>query len=215
MENEQNPETGLNPEAASLTPKDSEPRPKKRRPAWRETFDTVVGALLIALITRGAVAEPRYIPSGSMLPTLEINDRLIIEKISNYTQSVHRGDILVFYPPTGAPRQANALNDTLRWLGLTGEEAYIKRVIGLPGETVAVREGKVWINGKALKEPYIKEAPDYEMAGVKVPEGNLFMMGDNRNNSADSHVWGPLPEANIIGHASFRFWPMNRMGVVE
>ena len=189
---------------------------KKRRPAWRETFDTVVGALLIALITRGAVAEPRYIPSGSMLPTLKINDRLIIEKLSNYTGSVHRGDILVFYPPMETrSHPATALTGAMRWLGLTGEEAYIKRVIGLPGESVEVHDGKVLVNGKALVEPYIQEAPAYDMAAITVPPDSLFMMGDNRNNSADSHVWGPLPEANIIGHASFRFWPLNRMGVVK
>ena len=212
---EEQPEKDTLP--AEAVPDSTEPTPKRRkhRPAWRETFDTVVGALMIALITRGAVAEPRYIPSGSMLPTLEINYRLIIEKLSNYTQSVHRGDILVFYPPDERPRSRNAVNGTLRWLGLTGEEAYIKRVVGLPGESIAVRDGKVWINGKALAETYIKEQPAYEMAELKVPANALFMMGDNRNNSADSHVWGPLPEGNIIGHASFRFWPPNRIGVVE
>src|SRR5689334_20250371 len=89
------PDDGTQPE----TPGPETGKRRRSRPAWRETFDTVVGALAIALITRGAVAEPRYIPSGSMLPTLQINDRLIIEKLSNYTQSVHRGDILVFYPP--------------------------------------------------------------------------------------------------------------------
>lgn len=191
------------------------PASKKKRPAWRETFDTVAGALLIALITRGAVAEPRYIPSGSMEPTLEINDRLIVEKLSNYTHSVHRGDILVFYPPMENPAHPNALTSTMRWLGLTGDEAYIKRVIGLPGESIEVHNGKVLVNGKALTEPYIKEPPFYDMARITIPPDSLFMMGDNRNNSADSHVWGTLPEANIIGHASFRFWPPNRFGVIK
>lgn len=188
---------------------------KKAKSGWRDTAETVLGAILIALITRGAVAEPRYIPSGSMQPTLEINDRLIIEKISNYTQEIQRGDILVFYPPDEQPKERGPVDGTLRWLGLTNEEAYIKRVVGLPGESVAVHDGKVFVNGKALSETYIKEAPAYDMAPVKVPTGNLFMMGDNRNNSRDSHVWGPLPVSNVIGHASFRFWPPARVGGIH
>ncbi len=196
--------------------------PKKKKPFWRETTETIVGALIIALVTRGAVAEPRYIPSGSMLPTLHINDRLIVEKISNYTQHIERGDILVFYPPEEnffnepePPAVKNkVLNSSLRWLGLSGEDAYIKRVVGLPGETIEVRQGQVLINGKSLKESYTKEAPTYTMAPIKIPSHNLFMMGDNRNNSADSHVWGPLPIENIIGHASFRFWPPARLGTL-
>lgn len=192
----------------------SPPKGKARRKSfWRETAETVVGALLIALFTRGAVAEPRYIPSESMLPTLAVNDRLIIEKISNYTQPVVRGDILVFYPPD--TRSHSPLGDGLRWLGLTNEEAFIKRVVGLPGETVAVQNGQVLINGKALAEPYIQEPPYYEMAALKIPAGHFFMMGDNRNNSADSHVWGPLPASNVIGHASFRFWPPDRLGKLD
>ncbi len=190
-------------------------RAKRAKSGWRDTVETVIGAILIALITRGAVAEPRYIPSGSMLPTLEINDRLIIEKISNYTQEIKRGDILVFYPPDAQPKERGPVNVTMRWLGLTNEEAYIKRVVGLPGESIAVHDGKVLINGKAISEGYIKEAPAYEMAAVKVPAGHLFMMGDNRNNSADSHVWGPLPVNNVIGHASFRFWPPDRVGGIH
>lgn len=194
------------------------PKPRKKKSMFRETAETVVGALVIALITRGAIAEPRYIPSGSMLPTLEINDRLIVEKISNYTHNLDRGDILVFYPPSDEPLMENDpdfVKGSLRWLGLTGEDAYIKRVVGLPGETISVSNGQVFINGEPLEEPYIKEPPAYQMAPLKIPEGNVFMMGDNRNNSADSHVWGPLPIKNIIGHASFRFWPPKRLGALD
>lgn len=194
------------------------PRPKKKKSVFRETAETVVGALVIALITRGAIAEPRYIPSGSMLPTLEINDRLIVEKISNYTQHIDRGDILVFYPPKDEPlmeEDPDFIQGSLRWLGLTGEDAYIKRVVGLPGETISVSNGQVFINGEPLKETYTKEPPAYQMAPLTIPADNVFMMGDNRNNSADSHVWGPLPIKNIIGHASFRFWPPKRLGALD
>ena len=105
------------------------------------------------------------------------------------------------------------MNTVLRFLSL--EETYIKRVIALPGETIEVRAGKVWIDGMALAEGYIKEAPAYEMPAFKVPADHLFMMGDNRNNSADSHVWGPLPVRNVVGRAAFRFWPTDRMGSVR
>ena len=195
---------------------------KKKKSMFRETAETVIGALVIALITRGAIAEPRYIPSGSMLPTLEINDRLIVEKISNYTQHIERGDILVFYPPKDdlldeldSEQDSGLFKGSMRWLGLTGEDAYIKRVVGLPGETISVSNGQVFINGETLDEKYIKEPPAYQMAPIKVPVGNVFMMGDNRNNSADSHVWGPLPVKNVIGHASFRFWPPKRLGGLD
>ncbi len=191
---------------------------KKKKSMFRETAETVIGALVIALITRGAIAEPRYIPSGSMLPTLEINDRLIVEKISNYTHSIERGDILVFYPPKDEPideQDPDFFKGSMRWLGLTGEDAYIKRVVGLPGETISVSNGKVFIDGEPLDENYIKEPPSYQMAPLQIPTGNVFMMGDNRNNSADSHVWGPLPIKNVIGHASFRFWPPKRLGSLD
>jgi len=190
----------------------AEPPVKRPKSFWREASETIVGALLIALVTRAAIAEPRYIPSGSMLPTLEINDRLIVEKISNYTQHIERGDILVFYPPELEPESRSPFFGTLRWLGLSGEEAYIKRVVGLPGETIAVDQGQVWINGLPLSEHYIQEAPAYSMAPVQIPSDHVFMLGDNRNNSADSHVWGSLPIENVIGHASFRFWPPTRLG---
>lgn len=198
----------------SSTP-EPENKPRKKSKA-RETVETVVVALGLALVTRAAVAEPRYIPSESMLPTLKVQDRLIVEKISNYTQRYQRGDILVFYPPSETHENPSVLADTLKWLGFSTSPAYIKRVIGLPGETIEVREGKVWINGKALNEQsYIKEPPVYDMPPVKIPPGHFFMMGDNRNNSMDSHVWGPLPIKNVIGHAAFRFWPLQRIGTLN
>ena len=201
-----------------------EPKTKKIKPLTKfgETFETVVVALVLALFTRAAIAEPRYIPSESMLPTLKIQDRLIVEKISNYGRAYHRGDILVFYPPVAATdnehasaSDTNLLQATLKWLGFSSAPAYIKRVVGLPGETLEVREGKVWINGQPFSETYIQEAPVYEMPPTKIPADHFFMMGDNRNNSMDSHVWGPLPIKNVIGHAAFRFWPPQRMGVLR
>lgn len=187
-------------------------RPSKPKSRTRETIETFAIALVLALGVRATVAEARYIPSESMLPTLEVGDRLIVEKISYHFDAPQRGDIVVFNPPATA--------------GFRENNAFIKRVIGLPGDRLAVRDGQVVRNGQVLTEAYVKEAPDYRMPDpenpgayfhdgreVVVPAGNVFVMGDNRNNSADSHVWGFLPTKNIIGKAVVRFWPPTRLGL--
>jgi signal peptidase I len=179
-------------------------RPKSKTREYLETFAV---ALALAFFVRGTIAEARYIPSESMLPTLEIGDRLIVEKISYRLHLPQRGDIVVFNPPERADPKGNA---------------FIKRVIGLPGERIDIHDGKVFINGKPLTEPYIMEQPmyrppDWEDLGIPggvIPQGKVFVMGDNRNNSQDSHVWGALPIENIIGDTVFRFWPVNRIGNV-
>ncbi len=160
-------------------------------------------ALAIALSVRVLVAEPRYIPSNSMDPTLHIGDRLLVEKISYRWQPPHRGDIVVFAPPPQLAR-----------LGYETRQAFIKRVIGEPGQTIAVRQGQVIVDGQPLQEAYTLEAPAYTLEPVTVPLGQVFVMGDNRNDSNDSHVWGGLPQQNIIGRARFRFWPLDRLGPV-
>jgi signal peptidase I len=168
---------------------------------WGENIQILVLALGLAFLIRTFVAEPRYIPSESMLPTLEIGDRLIVEKLSYYSHPPHRGDIVVFAPPPQLQEQ-----------GYQGDQAFIKRVIGLPGDTIAVQDGRVFVNQQLLTEAYIAEPPNYLMSPMVVPSAQLFMMGDNRNNSNDSHVWGFLPKVNIVGHACFRFWPLERFG---
>lgn len=183
---------------------------KKSRPF--EVVETIVVALLLAIVIRTTVAEARYIPSTSMEPTLLVGDRLIVEKLSYYVSKPQRGDVLVFYPPH-AGESIGTGQRILRWLGFTGDAAYIKRVIGLPGETIEIRDGKVLINGEALEESYIKEPPYYTSPPLKVPPNALYMMGDNRNNSQDSLKWGPLPVDHIIGKAVIRFWPLPRIGL--
>jgi signal peptidase I len=167
----------------------------------RENITILVLALGLAVLIRTFVAEPRYIPSESMLPTLEIGDRLIVEKLSYYTHPPQRGDIIVFAPPP-----------QLQELGYGEEQAFIKRVIGLPGNTIEIKNGRVFVDRELLTESYIAAAPNYLMSPMVVPPAQLFVMGDNRNNSNDSHIWGFLPKANIIGHACFRFWPLQRLG---
>jgi signal peptidase I len=183
----------------------------------KEYLPTLAAAGLIVIVVRSFIAEPRYIPSSSMEPTLQINDRLIIEKLSYKFRKPLRGEVVVFNPPAVAAVPDSSL-------------VYIKRLIGLPGDRISIRDGKVFVNGKALKEPYTKEPPDYTLPtedrtkcqncflpdtlvepdktlSFTVPPNSYWMMGDNRNNSLDSHAWGFLPEQNIVGRASFRYWP--------
>jgi signal peptidase I len=189
--------------------------PKPVKSPLRESLETVVIAVAICLITRGAVAEPRYIPSESMLPTLQIWDRLVVEKVSGLVSTPQRGDIVVFYPPF-AKGNHTFMGKALDRIGFSGRDAYIKRVIGLPGETLAVRNGVVYINDRPLDhEPYVEEPAYYEMAALLIPAGHVFVLGDNRNHSYDSHSWGPLPIDHIVGRAALRFWPPERMGLLN
>ncbi|MFP4099798.1 signal peptidase I [Coleofasciculus sp.] len=169
---------------------------------WVEGLKTIGLSVFLAIGIRSFVAEARYIPSGSMEPTLQINDRLIIDKISYNFRQPQRGDIVVF-SPTEALKQQNF------------QDAFIKRVIALPGETVEVKGGRVYVNGQSLREQYIEEEPEYSYGPVTVPEDNYLVLGDNRNNSYDSHYWGFVPRENIIGRAIVRFWPLNRVGEVD
>lgn len=179
----------------------------KSKGGWRQLFidnaRLVAIALAIALFVRIFIAEPRFIPSPSMVPTLAVGDRLLVEKVSYRLHAPRQGDIAVFEPPP-----------QLQEYGYLPSQAFIKRVIGLPGQTVQVTQGKVYVDGQALVEPYIAAPPDYEMPPVQVPAGSLFMMGDNRNDSNDSHVWGFLPVQNVIGRATLRFWPLDKVGFV-
>ena len=167
-----------------------------------EIVKTLATAFILAIGIRTLVAEARYIPSSSMEPTLEINDRLIIEKVSYYFTSPQRGDVVVF-SPTDKLKEQNF------------KDAFIKRVIGLPGETIEVRDGKVYVNGEAIREKYIEEAPDYNYGPETVPENQYLVLGDNRNNSYDSHYWGFVPRKNLIGRAIVRFWPFDRLGSLD
>jgi signal peptidase I len=193
------------PPVTSVPPPPVEPvTPAKSalKAAW-ENVQIAVVALVLAFLIRGFVAEPRFIPSSSMVPTLRIGDRLIVEKLSYHQHEPHFRDIVVFQPP-----------DLLLSQGYKADQAFIKRVIGLPGQTVEVKQGKVFVDGKALTEPYIAAPPTYVMKPIVVTPGHVFVMGDNRNNSNDSHVWGLLPQQNIIGRAWERFFPFDRLGNV-
>jgi signal peptidase I len=174
------------------------------RSFWQKLKDnaqTLGIALVLAFLLRTFIAEPRYIPSDSMYPSLETGDRVVVEKVSGYFHPPQQGDIVVFQPP-----------EQLQMQGYEKEQAFIKRVIGEADETISIRDGIVYLNDRPLEENYIAEVPKYEMGSVRIPQDRLFVMGDNRNNSNDSHIWGFLPTKNVIGRAIFRFWPLDRFG---
>ncbi|MBD2099366.1 signal peptidase I [Leptolyngbya sp. FACHB-261] len=170
----------------------------------KDNLQTILIALLLAILIRTFVAEARYIPSASMEPTLQINDKLIVEKVSYRFRPPQPGEIVVFYPPD----EPNKLP------GEAVHQAFIKRVIGTPGDELAIHDGEVYVNQKPLAEPYIAAPPTYEWGPEQIPSGNFFVMGDNRNNSNDSHVWGFLPADRVIGRAWVRFWPVKRASLL-
>ncbi|RMH65047.1 MAG: signal peptidase I [Cyanobacteria bacterium J003] len=181
-------------------------------PWWLEMAKTLGLAAALAFGIRTFVAEARYIPTGSMENTLLINDRLIIEKISYYFHAPHRGDIIVFNP-----------TPTLQQAGF--RDAFIKRVVGLPGDRVELRQGRVYVNNQPLPEPYLAPSTFTSVdtcAGMQpylaqpqvIPANSYLVLGDNRNNSFDGRCWGVVPRSYIIGRAAIRFWPPNRWGLI-
>jgi len=186
--------------------KTTHPQPEN---PWVEAAKTIITAGILAIAIRTFVAEARYIPSSSMENTLQINDRLIINKFSYRFHEPKRGDIAVFM----APKRAG---EVCQRITTAPKDAYIKRVIGLPGDKVEVNtKHQVLINNKVVTEKYIKETPEYSFDTITVPPNSYLMLGDNRNNSCDGHLWGFLPRENFIGPAVFLFWPLNRLGMLN
>jgi signal peptidase I len=166
----------------------------------KETLSIIVIAFILAMILRTFVIEGRIIPSGSMLPTIQLQDRVMVNKFIYYFIEPQRGDIVVLDPP-------EVLNT---------DQDYIKRIIALPGEQVEIKDGKVYIDGKALNEPYLFEPINYEFGPVEVPANSLLVLGDNRNHSFDSHYWNAwLTLDRIKGKAFLTYWPINHIGLLE
>jgi len=176
---------------------------------WQEWGRDLLIAVAVALFFRAEVVEARVIPTESMVPTVLVGDRILAEKIIYRFTGAQRGDIIVFDPPF----DQKSSNAVLAELGL--EEDYLKRVIGLPGDVVEVKGGKVMVNGDTLTEPYLNGAPTYRYGPVTVPEGKLFVLGDNRNHSYDSHYWGFVDESAVRSRAVVRWWPLNRIGMLK
>ncbi|MBP3924881.1 signal peptidase I [bacterium] len=197
---------------------------KKLKQILKEVIDTIVFVLVMVILIRFFICELRWIPSGSMKPTLIEGDRIVVERFSRFNSVPKRGDIMVFYPPF--EKIENTPGKLLaRLVGLFCKDtAYIKRVIGVPGDKIEIKadsEGKytVYVNDKAQNEPYILSPYDYPPCSQQdvncgpmvIPEHKYFMMGDNRGGSWDSRYWGFVPEDRFIGRAVFLFWPFTRV----
>jgi signal peptidase I len=179
------------------------PSQPNRNNLWIEGFKTVGLSIVFAFGFRTFVAQGVYVSSGSMLPTLEVNDHLMVDKLSYRWSNPERGDITVFSPTEELKRQHF-------------QDTFIKRVIGLPGEKVEVKGGRVYINDRLLPEKYIDEKLAYQWGPVTIPPNSYLVMGDNRDNSYDGRYWGFVPRTNIIGKAVVRFWsPDRKIGTID
>ncbi|MGH9247483.1 MAG: signal peptidase I [Acidimicrobiales bacterium] len=174
-------------------------RKKSSRRNMVEWAIVVVGAVLIAVVLRSVAIQAFYIPSASMEPTLEIGDRVLVNKLTYRVREPRRGDIVVFERPVAA-------------IGGTVDDL-IKRVIGLPGEVIEAHDGRVFVDGEELEEPWLADGtstPDF--AANQVPPGHVFVLGDNRSNSEASNRFGPVDDDLIVGRAFVLIWPLDRIG---
>ena len=181
------------------------PTPPAKKPWWLSMIEwgiLVISALLIAFLIKTYLFQAFYIPSESMVPTLEVHDRVLVNKLSYKLHDVHRGDIVVFKTPPGVDRSFKDL---------------VKRVIGLPGETIEARKGHVYINHKLLKEPYLPRGTFTDFYGLKsykIPKDSYWVMGDNRTNSRDSRFFKAISKKLIVGRVFIRIWPLSRIDLL-
>ncbi len=188
----------------------------------------VAVALLLALGIQALLVKPYEIPSGSMLPTLHINQRILVDRIGSRFSSPHVGDIMVFHPPASEtcanpeqgenngsqPSSEACATPQIR----ASSQTYIKRVVGLPGDRLSIRNGQVIRNGKPEPDGFAVACDGASECNFPrtftVPAGDYYMMGDNRPDSLDSRFWGPVPKGWIIGKAFFTYWPPDRIGTL-
>jgi signal peptidase I len=168
---------------------------QKKESGWGWVISIAI-AVAVAIIIRTFIFEPIFVSGDSMIPTLQNGESLGVEKVSRYTSLPARGEIVIVTDPDN--------NETL-----------VKRVIGLPGDTVEVKNSKVYINGQALSENYTSKTPYNDLKTVAVPENSVFVMGDNRANSKDSRFFGSVNKNAIIGHALVVIWPLTEIHSVS
>ena len=168
--------------------------PKPRSNLLREIIETALLTAVIFLLVNTITGRFR-IEGSSMEPNLHDGEYVIIDRVSYVLHPPERGDVIVFVPPTN-------------------DKDYIKRVLGLPGDTIEIRNGQVMVNGAVLDEPYLNAPTNYELGPQTIEPGQYFVLGDNRNNSSDSHSWGSIESKSIIGRAWFVYWPPSDWGAV-
>jgi signal peptidase I len=190
-------------------------RRKRSKPSWAVALEwavLIVSALAIALLIKTFLFQAFYIPSDSMVPTLKTNDRVIVNKLSYHFHSVHRGDIVVFTTPKGPDGQP--IDPTIKDL--------VKRVIGLPGDTVSEKDGHILIDGKPLEESYLPAGTVSDCSSFvtncfpsgPIPANHYWVMGDNRTQSRDSRYFGTISKSEIVGRVFVRIWPFTRLGLL-
>ena len=200
--------------------------------SFAETVAIVATALFFAITIQAFAVKPYKIPSESMAPTLVVGQRVLVDRFSHHVGGDPKlGDITVFMPPPtaesaggqcaiagegpsypGAPASRRSCS---RAVPGKGPRAFVKRVVGMPGDRIAVRDGHVIRNGRRAREPFAIACgggPECDLAAIEIPTGHYFLMGDNRGNSADSRYWGPVPRDQIIGRAVATYWPLGRIG---
>jgi signal peptidase I len=183
------------------------PKPPPKKAVWVTWIEwgiLIVSALAIAFLIKTFLFQAFYIPSDSMLPTLQRNDRVLVNKLAYKVHDVHRGDIVVFKAPKDVDPSFKDL---------------VKRVIGLPGETIEGRRGKVYINNKLLPEPYLPKGTYTDFNALKpfkIPPDTYWVMGDNRTNSRDSRFFAAhvIPKKDIVGRVFIRIWPLSRIDLL-
>lgn len=194
---------------------------KSHRGSVIELVTIVAVALGLALGIQAVLVKPFRIPSESMVPTLQIGQRVLVDRVTFRYGEPERGDVVVFKPPAGADENAcgvrhSAESSCPRPTAKRSDTNFIKRVVALGGDRIRVVEGRVILNGKRLKEPFIRPDSACGLCNlpqeITIPKGMFFMMGDNRGESADSREWGPVPKKWLIGQAFMTYWPPDRIG---
>lgn len=177
-------------------------RVRSRSRSLLEWIVVVVIAVLVSLLVRTYVFQTFYIPSGSMEPTLNIGDRIVVSKLAVEFGTIHSGDILVFKAPPGVVTECG---DSVADL--------VKRVIGLPGDHLTSKGNNIYVDGKLLAQPWSHNEPlGRSIGNITVPANHYFMMGDNEADSCDSRYWGTVPRSSIVGKVFVRIWPLSRLG---
>jgi signal peptidase I len=196
-------------------------RSRSARPGAASFFLELPGlllaALVVAILIKTFIIQPFYIPTVSMVHTLEVNDRVMVSKLSYQFGDIERGDVVVFdrgpHEDLSAPESVvRAVLDALGINSSTSEDL-IKRVIAVGGDTIEIAENHVLVNGEAIEEPYLNDGTMMvDMPERAIPEGQIWVMGDNRNDSSDSRVFGPVAADDVVGKAMVRIWPLDRLG---
>jgi signal peptidase I len=184
----------------------------------------IVGvALGLALAIQAFLIKPFRIPSESMVPTLDINQRVLVDRVSYRFSNPDRGDIVVFKPPKGADNNACGVQHPSqsacpRPTRERSDTNFIKRVVAVGGDSLKIVDGRVYVNGRRQREPYARADSACGICNlpreIRIPRGYYFMMGDNRGESADSREWGPIPDDWMIGQAFMTYWPPGKVGTL-